>query len=240
MTTAILPTVPPLFSRAGDDTPVEPLYNGDRMTQAEFHRAYEQMPADCHAELIGGIVYMASPLRLRHGKNHLPLGSVLFAYESSTPGTESGDNTTVILDDDAESQPDLFLRVLPECGGRSRTTADDYVAGPPELVVEVAHGSQAIDLHAKRSDYARAGVPEYLVYLVGDRQLRWFDLAADAERPIDADGIVRAGQFPGLWIDSAALAARDFGRLMATLQQGLATPEHAAFVQRLAAAKAGR
>ncbi len=220
------------------ESPAE-LHNGDRMTQAEFHEAYERMPRHFKAELIGGIVYVASPLRLRHGTNHVPLGSVLFAYESATPGTEHGDNTTVILGRDSEPQPDLFLRVLPSHGGRSRTTGDDYVAGPPELLVEIAHSSRSIDLHAKRTDYRTAGVPEYLVYLVDDLRLRWFDLAGDRELTVPADGIVRSVQFPGLWIDTAALAARDHGKLMATLGLGLASPGHADFVRLLAARRTG-
>ena len=215
------------------------LHNGDRMTQAEFHRIYERMPAHFKAELIGGIVYVASSLRLGHGTKHIALGSVLFVYESLTPGTQSGDNATVILGDESEPQPDLFLRVLPAHGGRSTTTPQDYVQGPPELVIEVAHASRAIDLNAKRDDYAAAGVPEYLVYLVDDRLLRWFDLTGGRELGLPADGIVRVGQFPGLWIDTVALAARDHGKLMATLAKGLATPEHAEFVRLLASRHTG-
>ena len=217
---------------------VPQLHNGDRMTQAEFHRAYEQAPEHFRAELIGGIVYVASPLRLPHGSNHVSLSGLLFIYGARTPGVEAADNTTVILAEDAEPQPDLFLRVLPSLGGLSRTTEDDYVQGPPELVIEIAHASRAIDLHAKRDDYAAAGVPEYLVYLVDERRLRWFDLAGNTELSPDGDGVVRVRQFPGLWIDTAALAARDAVRLMATLQAGLATPEHAAFAATLAGRRA--
>ena len=54
------------------------LRTGDCMTRKEFHRVYSQMPADFQAELIGGIVYVASPLKLWHGANHLPLGTLLF------------------------------------------------------------------------------------------------------------------------------------------------------------------
>jgi hypothetical protein len=39
--------------------------------------------------------------------------------------------------------------------------------------------------------------------------------------------------FAGLWLDGPALLARDSARLLATVQQGLATKEHAAFVRRL-------
>jgi hypothetical protein len=86
------------------------------------------MPEDFQAELIGGIVYLASPLRRRHGVHHLPLGSVFFAYQAETPGVEAADNATILLGEDAEPRPDLHPRILPERGGQSRTTDDDYVA----------------------------------------------------------------------------------------------------------------
>src|SRR5712692_887457 len=157
------------------------LHTGDRMTREEFHRIYEQTPEDFKAELIGGIVYVASPLRIRHGTNHLPLGSLFFAYEAHSPGVQSGDNTTILLGEEGEPQPDLFLRILPEFGGQSQTTKKDYVAGAPELIAEIAHSSRAIDMHAKRDDYARYGVLEYLVMCLRERQLRWFDLRANKE-----------------------------------------------------------
>jgi Uma2 family endonuclease len=217
--------------------PEEQLHNGDRMSRQEFHRLYEKTPDGFKAELIGGIVYVASPLKLRHGTNHPMLTAVLVGYQGSTPGVEVGDNTTVLLGDEGEPQPDLFLRVLPEYGGQSTTSPDDYVQGPPELVAEVAHSSRSIDLNAKRDDYARYGVLEYLVVNLAARRLHWLDLQTGQELPPAADGIVRVRRFPGLWIHVEALLTKDYARLMATLQQGLATPEHAAFVQRLGDAR---
>ncbi|HEX5273105.1 MAG TPA: Uma2 family endonuclease [Gemmataceae bacterium] len=215
--------------------PVE-LENGDRMTQPEFHRLYEQAPEGFCAELIGGIVYVSSPLKRRHGTSHPALTTVFFAYQGHTPGVECGDNTTVQLGEESEPQPDLYLRVLAENGGQSRTTEDDYIAGPPELVAEIAQSSRAIDLHAKLLDYARYGVREYLVVCLREQQLRWFDLPADKELRLDPDGICRVRAFPGLWVHAKGLFAKDYARLMATLQEGLATPGHAAFITRLAAA----
>jgi Uma2 family endonuclease len=209
------------------------MHTGDRMTQPEFHRIYEQMPEGFRAELIGGIVYVASPLKIQHGNNHVSLGSLLFCYESATSGVESGDNVTVILGEDGEPQPDLFLRILPEFGGRSRTE-NDYVVGGPELAAEIALTSRSIDLHAKKDDYARYGVLEYLVLCLRERQLRWFDLRANQELSADTDGVMRIRCFPGLWINVEALLARDARRMLATLDEGLATPEHAAFVRKLA------
>ncbi len=222
---------------AGQVEEVEELHTGDRMTREEFHRIYQKTPENFKAELIGGIVYVASPLKRQHGTNHLPLGTLFFTYEGNTPGVESGDNTTILLGEEGEPQPDLFLRILEEYGGNSRTTGDDYVEGAPELVAEIAFSSRAIDLHDKRLDYARYGVLEYLVVCLRERQLRWFDLRADQELALDGDGVCRVRAFPGLWIHAEALLAKDYQRLLATLQQGLADPEHAAFVHRLQAAK---
>ncbi|MEA5534595.1 hypothetical protein VB691_11315 [Crocosphaera sp. XPORK-15E] len=39
------------------------LENGDKLTRIEFERRYQAMPQHQKAELIEGIVYMASPLR---------------------------------------------------------------------------------------------------------------------------------------------------------------------------------
>jgi hypothetical protein len=46
-----------------------PLQNGDRLTQAEFHRPYKAHPDDVKFELIGGVVYMASPQREAHSEH---------------------------------------------------------------------------------------------------------------------------------------------------------------------------
>lgn len=213
------------------------LYSGDRMTQEEFHRAYKRMPKDFKAELIGGTVYVASPLRLPHATAHPAFGTLLFVYKSHTPGVECGDNGTIVLADDSEPQPDLFLRILPEYGGQSRTTPEQYVQGAPELVAEIAHSSRAIDLHAKRNDYTRYGVREYLVLCVEEGQLRWFDLTGNQELQPDAAGVFRLRTFPGLWIDGPGLVAQDYRRMMPTLEQGLASIEHRAFVERLAASR---
>jgi hypothetical protein len=51
------------------------------------------------------------------------------------------------------------------------------------------------------------------------------------------DGIYRSEVFPGLWLDPQALLAGDMRRLWAVLDLGCATPEHAAFVAQLAAAR---
>jgi len=205
------------------------------MAQPEFHRRYEAYPEDVKFELIGGIVYMASPLRRTHGRWHLQLGSLLERYAARTPGVEALDNATTILGEESEPQPDLALRVLHEYGGRSRETEDDYILGPPELIVEVAHSTRAIDMHQKRVDYQQAGVREYLVLSVEEPELHWFRFRPAARIAPDANGVSRSRVFPGLWIDASALLAGNRNRAGTILRRGLASREHTDFVQRLQA-----
>lgn len=211
------------------------LASGDRMSQPEFHRRYEQYPDDVRFELINGTVYMASPQRVPHGTLEVDLSTLLGLYRANTPGVEAAHNTTVILGQKSEPQPDLYLRILPAAGGSS-TTADDCVRGAPELVIEVAHSTAAIDLHDKKDDYERNGVAEYLVVCLEEGRTYWFDLARGRTRKIPADGIVRSKAFPGLWVDTQALFRGDLNRMVRVLNDGLASVEHERYVRRLAKA----
>jgi Uma2 family endonuclease len=224
--------VPPQPS-ADRKTTVPPLHNGDRLTQKEFHRRYEASPPHLKAELIGGIVHVPSPLRRRHGAHHALLSMALGNYQVGTPGVEVLDNTTTILGEESEPQPDLLLWVLPEYGGQSRENEDEYVEGAPELVAEIAHSSRSIDLHRKRDDYQRCGVLEYVVVCVEEPELYWFHFPSGGTVKPTRQGVWRSRVFPGLWIDGRALLERKAPRLAEVVQQGLASRPHAAFVKRL-------
>jgi Uma2 family endonuclease len=216
------------------------LVSGQRLTQAEFHRRYAAYPEDVKFELIGGTVYMASPLRRRHGRSQPILSGVLWLYASATPGIELLDNTTTLLSGTSEPQPDLELRILSEFGGQSQETADDYVAGPPELMAEIALSSRDIDLGAKRADYERAGVIEYLVVCLAEQELHWFHFPSGKPIKPDRQGIHRSRIFPGLWIDGPALLVGASKQLTKVLRAGLASPGHARFVKRLQTAQRKR
>lgn len=56
-------TSQPAHSRRMPGLQAPPLENGDRLTRIEFERRYALMPQIKRAELIEGVVYMASPLR---------------------------------------------------------------------------------------------------------------------------------------------------------------------------------
>jgi Uma2 family endonuclease len=219
----------------GDGLPL--LANGDRMGQAEFHRRYQAEPGDLKFELVGGIVYQASPLRWPHAIYHEELGFALGLYPRGTPGVELGHDATAILGPESEPRPDLTLRIPAEYGGRSHLDSDGYVTGPPELLAEVAYSSRSLDMNQKRQDYEGAGVQEYLVLLVEEQQLHWFHFPSGGVIRPGRAGISRSRVLPGLWLSGGALLARDSARLAEVVQSGLASRAQAAFVRRLQRAR---
>ncbi len=112
-------------------------------------------------------------------------------------------------------------------------------SGTPELIVEVAVTSRSRDFGAKKRLYERAGVREYLIAVPPRQEFAAFSLTPFGFRPrvTDADGIFRSEAFPGMWLDTKALWARDRQGRNAALQQGLVTPEHAEFVAQMEARK---
>jgi hypothetical protein len=159
-------------------------------------------------------------------------------YWRRTPGVQVLAHGSTALDDWGEPQPDAQLRILPECGGQTRDD-ERYVVGAPELVAEVARSSRDVDLGPKRDDYERAGVLEYIVRAADPDEVIWHE-RRDGKLVVvspDADGLYRSNAFPGLWLDPRALLADDLDGLLAALDRGLSSSEHAEFVARLANAK---
>jgi Uma2 family endonuclease len=212
-----------------------PLENGDRLTRQEFERRYEALPQIKKAELIEGVVYMAAAVRITHGRPHGRMLNWIGAYCLKTPHTDYADNTSVRLDEENEVQPDVLLYIDSSAGGQSSISVDEYVEGAPELIVEISVSSASYDLHQKMDVYRRHGVREYIVWQVYENHLDWFHLHEGRYVPLtpDTDEIIRSQVFPGLHLAVDALLADDFEDVIATLQQGLQTEEHATFVRRL-------
>lgn len=232
---------PPISSRP-------PLCPGDHLSRAEFERRYSAHPEIKKAELIEGVVYMPSPVRFeQHGLIHFMLITWLGEYWAGTLGIQGGDNTTVLLDYENEVQPDAFLRLRAEFGGNSYHTKNDYVAGPPELIVEVMASSAAYDLHTKKQVYSRDGVQEYIAIQVYEQRVDWFirqEGVYEALTPEETADETEAGRlksevFPGLWLCPAALWERDIAGLLACVREGLASSEHETFVAQLRARAEG-
>lgn len=197
-----------------------PLESGDRLTRAEFERRYSARPDIKKAELIEGVVYVASPVRTEeHGQPHFDVGGWLAVYIARTPGIIRAIDSTVKLDADNEFQPDLYLAWDAEHGGRAKLE-DGYLVGPPDLAVEVSASTASRDLSLKLPVYRRNGVREYLVWQVYEERIDWFALDEEGEYqplPADQSGIVESRVFPGLRLDVPAMLAGDLGRVFAAL-----------------------
>lgn len=215
-----------------------PLVAGQRLDQPTFHERYTAMPPGTRAELVGGIVYMPSPMSVEHSDADELAAFWLVTYRVATPGLKGGGGATTKLGRSGEVQPDRQLRIRPEFGGRTRI-ADGFIVGAPEFVLEIAKTSLAYDLGEKKAEYEAAGVLEYAVADMNGREIFWFALRDGryADLAAGPDGIFRSEVFPGLWLGPVAFFDDDADGVVATLNRGLATPEHAAFVARLQAAR---
>ncbi len=220
-----------------EEQPLLPwLENGDRLSRLEFERRYAAMAQDKKAELIEGVVYMASPLRFQsHAQPHANMIGWLWTYRMATFGVKLGIEPTLRLDLENEPQPDGVLLMDESVGGRSRITADDYIEGAPELVVEIAASSASYDFHDKKLAYERNGIQEYIIWQILEHKVDWFELREGKYVLLQPDDsqIVRSQVFPGLWLATEALLAQDMIPVVAVLQEGLNSPQHADFVQLL-------
>ena len=145
-----------------------------------------------------------------------------------------GIEPTVRLDIDNEPQPDGVLLISTESGGHSTLSEDEYVEGAPELVVEIAASSAAIDLDDKKRAYRRSSVQEYIVWQVFDQKIDWFQLQdGDYVSLASDEGVLHSQVFPGLWLNVAAMLRGEMRSVLAVLQTGIESAEHQDFVQHL-------
>jgi Uma2 family endonuclease len=210
-----------------------PIREGDRLNSTDFLLRWDAMPSLKQAELIGGVVFLPSPVSLIHSDVHGDIYPWLWLYKERTPGSHCGIDCTWMMGPKDVPQPDVFLRILPEYGGQSRVEGK-YPAGAPELIAEVSGSSLSRDLGIKLNLYRRMGVCEYLTIVLDTEQVIWRQLVRGRYREIapDDDGLLRSRIFPGLWLDPAALWDPKLS-IRTAVEAGVRSAEHAAFVQTL-------
>jgi Uma2 family endonuclease len=185
------------------------LESGDVLTRDEFERRYALRHDIKKAELIQGVVYVGSPVRIEeHAEPDNLLSTWLGLYSIHHPGVRAGNNGTVRLSEDDEPQPDSMMWYT---AGQAAIDSDHYLGGAPELVVEVAASNANIALNRKKESYRLARVQEYVVWLTEDTRFHWFRLRGNdyAELTPGADGFIESEVFPGLRIHPARLLAGD-------------------------------
>lgn len=203
--------------------PAPRLVDGDRLDRATFHARYEARPDIRRAELIEGVVRVASPARFSfHEEQASLMGWWLQSYQVFHPGLKVAGSPTIYLDDRNEVQPDALL--FDPTSGRCRIRDDGYLEGAPELVIEVTASRAAYDLGPKMEAYRRNGVEEYVVWRVEDNAIDWFRLETGTYGRLepDSDGVVRSRWFEGLSLDVPAMLRGDKRAVLAALGAGLA------------------
>ncbi len=194
-------------------TAPEPLESGDRLTLAEFERRYEAHPEIKKAELIDGVVFVASPVSSHHGEPHLDMAAWLGVYRAAHPGVVGGDNTSMRRRPRTMVQPDLYLRRV---DGTAILSEEGYLESGPELVAEISNTTASYDLHSKMEVYRRAGVQEYIVWRVYDRAIDWFELKDGRYARIEPDerGVIESRVFPGLRLAVGKMLAGDLAGVL--------------------------
>ena len=192
------------------------LENGDRLNRVEFERRYTASNIK-KAELIEGLVYVASPLRFTpHAEPHARILTWLGTYQSMVAKLAVGIEPTVRLDEDNEPQPDAVLFRL---GGNAQIDDDGYIMGAPELVVEIAASTVSYDLHAKKRVYERNGVKEYIVWRTLDQEIDWFILENGKYVRLTPDdaGVMHSREFEGLRLNVKAILNGDMAGVLGSL-----------------------
>ncbi len=83
------------------------------------------------------------------------------------------------------------------------------------------------------------GVSEYILWRDKDQTIDWFILRRGKYQRLapTKNGLLKSKVFPGLWLDAKALIAGDMIKVLETVQQGIASPEHRRFVAKMRANK---
>jgi Uma2 family endonuclease len=156
---------------------------------------------DQKADLIDGVIYMASPENTDANDLFLWLSTVIYGYvERKKLGYVFGSRVAFRLDERNGPEPDIAF-VLNEHADRINR---GRVVGPPDLAVEiVSPESIERDYEKKRKQYQRAGVPEYWIIDEDDQTILLLRLDARRKyrevRP--RHGLFHSEILPGFYLD---------------------------------------
>lgn len=139
-----------------------------RWTQRRFQQLIEQgfFGDDERLELMEGEIVPMEPPGPFHSSRINPLDHLLYErYDKNLFTTRT--EQPIVLGEQDQPQPDIVV-----CSGAWLEFSERYpVASEVRLVVEVAKSSLSIDRDKRLKRYARAGVPEYWILNVPERQL---------------------------------------------------------------------
>ena len=184
-------------------TPIR--YTKYRFTAEEYERMGEAgvFAPDARLELIEGEIIEMSPVGERHAACVKRLSRTLNrqADESIIVSTQD----PILLDDGSEPQPDIALLKFRD---------DFYRSGHPRpedvlLVIEVSDTTLQYDRQIKLPLYARAGIPEVLIFNLPDEQLEYHAQPTDGTyhvtRILKREEQLQSSGVPTAFFDVAAI-----------------------------------
>ena len=181
----------------------------------------ELIQDDQKADLLDGVIYMASPESTDHNDLLFWLGTVVRLYiEERNLGRLTINKVAFRLSDKTAPEPDLaFVR-----RDREGIIKHGYVDGPPDLAVEiVSPDSVDRDYESKRLRYEQAGVGEYWILDPDESRATFLIRGPDGfvETSLD-DPIFSSTVLPGFTLDVRVLWQRPLPATLAFVQNLLA------------------
>lgn len=166
--------------------PIDLLYPTHSFSLADYHRMIEVgiLGDEDKVELLNGKIVPMSPI----GRFHAACVSRItdFLVPHLVGRFQCRQEQPITLPTGSEPEPDFVIATLRE---------DRYANGHPtpeevHLLIEVADKTLERDRGAKASIYAAAGIPEYWIINLIDRQIEWYR-QPDPEKARYAETIVR-------------------------------------------------
>lgn len=191
----------------------------DVFTVKDFYRL---VPDGQKADLLDGVIYLASPDMRRSSKLNVFLTSLMSMYASAKGlGEVDASRYAFNLSETYSPEPDVAYvsnkrrTILTESGGR----------GAPDIAVEiVARESRDRDYGIKKQTYERAEVKEYWIVDPFQRRMEFHRLHRGRYRlvPLERNRIFRSKVLSGFWLDVEWLLSdplpNDYECLQAILQ----------------------
>lgn len=180
------------------------------------------LTGDRKADLIDGVIYMASPDNTDAADLFMWFGGLMEYYvEFKELGKVYGSRVAFRLNDRNSPEPDIAFI----CKRRLHLVHRGHVAGAPDLAAEiVSPESVQRDYEAKRDLYQKAGVREYWIIDEMRRRVTLLRLTAKGiyRKVRPQNGVLRSEVVAGFWIRPEWLWQNPRPKKLEVLQQLLA------------------
>ncbi len=182
----------------------------------------ELVAEDQKADLIDGVIYMASPENIEHNELLEWLTEILGPYVRARKlGRLTTSRVAYRLATHVAPEPDIAF----VAASRLHILKGGYVDGPPDLAVEfVSPESVERDYELKRSRYEQAGVREYWIIDPDEKRATFLALGPDgkfAETP-PVDSRFHSRVLPGFSLDARWFWQRPLPETLPIIQALLA------------------